>query len=102
MRNPFKKKFKVRVAESPRDDFFYCVQYCYYRLIPVWHTIKWRCAYRYSTPFYYDNGWRIKEFGAEKEAQEYARTFKTYKDVERYWREQDPPYKPKVIIGGEL
>ena len=104
----FEKKFKVRVKHFSSE--YYCIEYCYYRFIPIWHRLyKWTDP---SITAWYD-GWNTMihcsfisaEQFAEKINYEYVKNhnenqLKKEKDFYKRQKEHNIkiiPYDSKII-----
>lgn len=105
-----RKKFKTRIKHFGETK--YTVDYCYYRFIPIWHSL----AYWYDLGHpgnTYNHGWDISLWNY-KSAEEIAKNIKNIKDVEEYhkphvekslkWKDDEKefwinnkPYRIKII-----
>jgi hypothetical protein len=79
-----KKKFRIRVKWFYKD--FYCVQYAYYTLFHIWHSLKiWRAR---SLTDELNQSWGRRCFYL-KEAEELAKSLKSIKDIEKYYEAEE-------------
>lgn len=103
----FKRKFKTRVKYACCGNLYF-VQYCNYRIIPIWFNI---------TYFNYKENWILKsECGwhniltLSERAEEFAKRFNSMDDIDSWYKEEyilelryikdkinKKPYNSKII-----
>lgn len=110
IRRIFAKKFKTRVAHYIKAK--YTVQYCHYRIIPLWHSLMIWYDYGHPASFGiscwhtalwdYETAERIAE--KLKSIGDIVEYYKPFEEEERKWHdaenkywEQNVPYNKKII-----